>query len=136
MSETMEYLSDEELLALIETSEADGLLQAPRDLKENVLAKAARNAPRRKLSPEEQRRQFMGYCLRVAVGVAASLVLLLSSGPVSEAVGQTTAASGEAGISQRLDEFNQAIQNGYQAFVEQIPDLFDIHFNLGGNPHE
>lgn len=65
------YLSDEELMHLIDLSEADGLLPAPKQLKSAILTAAAR-APR-PLTRAEKRKQFLAYCARVGVACAACL---------------------------------------------------------------
>ena len=54
------YLSDEELMHLIDLSETDGLLPAPKQLKSAILTAAAR-APR-PLTRAENRKQFLAYC--------------------------------------------------------------------------
>ena len=59
------YLSDEELMHLIDLSETDGLLPAPKQLKSAILTAAAR-APR-PLTRAEKRKQFLAYCARVGV---------------------------------------------------------------------
>lgn len=52
---TKEYLSDEELLRLIDRVESDGLLAAPRDLKENVLDLICRSeGAQQRENPEER----------------------------------------------------------------------------------
>ena len=65
------YLSDEELMHLIDLSETDGLLPAPKQLKSAILTAAAR-APR-PLTRAEKRKQFLAYCARVGVACAACL---------------------------------------------------------------
>ena len=101
MSNKFDYLSDEELLRLIDCAEGDGLLSAPHDLKENTLDLICHSEGAQRLknpeegsfaslwmtgegqadsgtgSPAEQKRknakkQFYRYCARVALGCAAS----------------------------------------------------------------
>lgn len=55
MSNEFEYLSDEELLRLIDCAEGDGLLSAPHDLKENTLNLICHSEGAQRLKNPEER---------------------------------------------------------------------------------
>ena len=108
MSNEFEYLSDEELLRLIDYAEDDGLLSAPHDLKENVLTEIPRLEVRQ-ANRKNAKTQFYRYCARVALGCAASLAILVSSGPVSQLV--KDAPKPETSISQQVNQLSFNLSN-------------------------
>lgn len=73
------YLTDEELDALIREVEASEMTMAPPDLLDDILQKMDVSEcamPPRILHREKRRNEFLRYCLQVASGVAAAVVLL------------------------------------------------------------
>ena len=73
------YLTDEELNALIREVETSEMTMAPPDLLDDILQKidlAELAKPPRILRIEKRRNEFRRYCLQVASGVAAAVVLL------------------------------------------------------------
>ena len=75
----MEYLTEEELNALIREVEMTEMTSAPPDLLDDILQKidlAELAKPPRILRIEKRRKEFRRYCLQVASGVAAAVVLL------------------------------------------------------------
>lgn len=115
----IEYLSDDALLALIERSEADGLLKAPAQLKAETLAAAKAELTR---APAlDPKRQFRSYCLRVGLSVAAALLLLLGAGPVGRMAEQAGPALSITmpdlpSISGWGDGFSRGIEKADQSF--------------------
>lgn len=85
-----EYLSDEELLKLIDEVEENAMLRAPAYLKQRILTEiqemeSAEQMPARQSIPKYQkniRRQLLVYELKVA-GLVAAAILLLFLFPVS-----------------------------------------------------
>lgn len=74
-----EYLTDEELNALIREVETSEMTMAPPDLLDDILQKidlAELAKPPKILRIEKRRNEFRRYCLQVASGVAAAVVLL------------------------------------------------------------
>ena len=154
---TKEYLSDEELLRLIDRAESDGLLAAPRDLKENALnlichsegAQQRKNPEERSFaslrmtgerqadngtgSSTEQKRknaknQFRRYCIRVGLGCAACLAVLFSTGPIGQKV--QSAAESISGISRQASQFSSQISDA----VDQVSGVLTDEF-FGGMNH-
>lgn len=128
-NEKMEYISDEALFALIETTEDQGLLTAPRELKGAILAEAE-HLPQIRSKPSRQK-QFTAYCFRVGLATAASLVLLFGSGQMTNNIPKLP--SQEPTISQRFNQFTDDLEQGFLTISRQISQ-FD--FNFGGNDHE
>lgn len=126
----MEYLSDEELLALMDVSESDGLLPAPRELKRNVLAQAQRETAEAR--QKQKQRQFRIYCLRVAAGMAAAVVLTFSSGPALEHMTENLRSVNTA---QQVYQFNDNLQRAYHNALERLGNI-EFNWNFGGNDHE
>lgn len=118
----MEYLSDRELQALMELSESEGLLTAPKDTKANVLAQ---------LQPKKAapKKQFYAYCLRVGLAMAACLAILLLPAPTEKSVSDTPTIS----LSHHLNQFTDALEQGLSDINERGND-FD--FNFGGTRDE
>lgn len=92
---TEEYLTDEELEALIAEVEQDGLVSAPEELETNILAAVAaceqpvlRKAHRQETldeqpheidrPPRDKRRELLRYSMRVVLAAAASLAILMT----------------------------------------------------------
>ena len=76
-TELNEYLSDEELLSLIEDTEKNMTAVAPPDLAQNVIdrietAEAAREKDRRAKVIE-----YRQFCLKVGFGVAAAIAIII-----------------------------------------------------------
>ena len=67
MSYENEYLSDEELNALIREIERNDLVMAPPDIMEKVLTQT-----------KNKKRDFTMYCFRVAASAAAAIVMLFT----------------------------------------------------------
>lgn len=156
MSNEFEYLSDEELLRLIDCAEGDGLLSAPHDLKENTLNLICHSEGAQRLkNPEEgsfaslrmtgerqadsgtgspaelkkknAKKQFYRYCARVALGCAASLAILVSSGPVSQLV--KNAPRPETSISQQVNDFSFSLSSALDRVSNAI-----ANYQFGGKP--
>ena len=75
----MEYLTEEELNALIREVEMTEMTSAPPDLLDDILQKidlAELAKPPRILRIEKRRKEFRRFCIRVASSVAAAIVLL------------------------------------------------------------
>ena len=148
MSNELDYLSDEELLRLIDCAEGDGLLSAPHDLKENTLDLICHSEGAQRLkNPEEgsfaslrmteqkkknAKKQFYRYCARVALGCAASLAILVSSGPVSQLV--KDAPRPETSISQQVNDFSFSLSSA----LDQVSNaIANYQFgNSEGNRNE
>ena len=126
--EPMEYLTDEELLALIETTEAGELLTAPRDLKASILSEAAKQTPAHKPS---RRKQFYFYCLRVGLATAACVAILLV--PVPGKKQETPAPTPSFSLSQHFNQFTDTLEQG---FADINRHFSDFDFNFGGNRNE
>jgi hypothetical protein len=143
MSNKFDYLSDEELLRLIDCAEGDGLLSAPHDLKENTLNLICHSEGAQRLkNPEEgsfaslrmteqkkknAKKQFYRYCARVALGCAASLAILVSSGPVSQLV--KNAPRPETSISQQVNDFSFSLSSALDRVSNAI-----ANYQFGGKP--
>lgn len=112
-----EYLSDRELLALIRTTEEGGLLHAPRNLKQDILAKRKPN----------RKKQFYGYCLRVGLATAASLALLFIPTPAQEKAPDTLS------LTRQLYQVTNHLEEHFSALNQYFAE-FD--FNFGGNYDE
>ena len=116
-----EYLSDRELLALIRTTEAGELLHAPRDMKQNILAKQKPN----------RKKQFYSYCLRVGLATAASLAILFIPTPVKE--NNPDAPS----LTQQLYQVTDHLEERFVAFHYSLADFdFDFNLHFGGTRNE
>lgn len=126
----MEYLSDDELLALMEVSESDGLLAAPRELKQEVLAQAQRETAAAR--EKRKQRQFYAYCLRVAAGMAAAVVLTFSSGPAVEYMTENLRL---ANTAQHMSQFNDDLQQSWHNVMDRLGSI-EFNWNFGGNDHE
>lgn len=122
-------LTDEELFALIETAEEQGLISAPRELKSVILAEADQKL-QIKPAPSRQK-QFTAYCFRVGLATAASLVILFSSGPMPSSTSRQPEQ--EITISQRFNQFTEQVEQG---FLNISQKLSQFDFNFGGNHHE
>lgn len=126
MSKSLDYLSDEELLRLIDCAEGDGLLSAPHDLKENVLTEIPRLEVRQ-TNRKNAKKQFYRYCARVALGCAASLAILVSSGPVSKLV--KDAPRPETSISQQVNDLSFSLSSA----LDQVSNAI-ANYQFGGKP--
>ena len=123
------YLSDEELMHLIDLSEADGLLPAPKQLKSAILTAAAR-APR-PLTRVEKRIQFLAYCARVGVACAACLTMLFTVRPGELRFQKTDAPAEPSGA--KLSAFSEQVDEHVQDINQALSDFF---YNFGGTSHE
>ena len=75
----MEYLTEEELNALIREVEMTEMTSAPPDLLDDILQKidlAELAKPPRILRIEKRRKEFRRFCIQVASSVAAAIVLI------------------------------------------------------------
>ena len=129
MNMQFDYLSDQALEELIACSEEQGLLSAPRTMKAEILAQAQTAQP-----PEQkpsQQKQFIAYCLRVAMATAACLVMLFAGG---KSVGQFS-QSALSSTAQRFSAFTDQLEEGYQDINQKLSQFF-INFDFGGNRHE
>lgn len=122
---TNEYLSDEELLRLIDCAEDDGLLTAPHDLKENVLHEIPRLEVRQK-NRKNAKKQFHRYCVRVGVSCAASLAILVSSGKLGSLI--QNAPKPKISISQQVNDFSFSLSSA----LDNISNII-ANAQFGGN---
>ena len=127
---TKEYLSDEELMHLIDLSETDGLLPAPKQLKSFILTAAAR-APR-PLTRAEKRKQFLAYCARVGVACAACLTMLFTVRPGEIQPRQKADAPAEPSGT-KLSSFSEQVDEHVQDINQALSNFF---YNFGGTSHE
>ena len=127
---TNEYLSDEELLNLISLSESEGLLSAPKQLKDSILTAA--RAPR-PLTRAEKRKQFAAYCARVGVACAACLTVLFSVKPGAIQPGQKQDAPPTDTLGTKLSYFSEQVDDHIQTINQTLTDFF---YNFGGTSHE
>ena len=124
-----DYLTDAELLALIETTESGPLLTPPRNMKQNILSQAAK--PVDKMPSRQQ--QFVSYCLRVGLATAACLAVLLIPSPAKDSIQESTAPS--LTISQHLNQFTDRLEQGFSIANRSFAD-FDFNFDFGGTRDE
>ena len=73
MTFNKDYLSDEELSALIAETESEGLVQAPKGLHAEVMKRIDGNPSR---SQKEMRADFYKFTYKVVLSVAAALLLM------------------------------------------------------------
>ena len=73
MTFNKDYLSDEELSALIAETESEGLVQAPKGLHAEVMKRIDGNPSR---SQKEMRADFYRFTYKVVLSVAAALLLM------------------------------------------------------------
>lgn len=129
-----EYLSDEALLSLIECSEEQGLLTAPRDLKQAILTEAARQSVSRPSA--SRKKQFADYCLRVGLATAATLVLVFAGGGTVRHTNQLQQdAALSVANSQQFVQFTDRLEQDYQSLNQKLSQ-FIFDFDFGGNRHE
>ena len=128
-----EYLSDEALLALMELSEEQGLLSAPRDLKPAILEEATRQSLSR--PRPSRKRQFAEYCVRVGLATAASLVLVFAGGRTVNHLSQPAQNAPSLSASQHFSQFTDHLEEGYQSINQKLSQ-FILNFDFGGNRHE
>ena len=69
-----DYLSDEELSALIAETESEGLVQAPKGLHAEVISRIDRDPAR---SQKERKADFYKFTYKVVLSVAAALLLMV-----------------------------------------------------------
>ena len=67
------YLSDEEIMNLINDVEREGLMAAPEDVTKNVLS--AIGSERKSAKPQKQ--IYYNYCLKVGLSIAASIAIMV-----------------------------------------------------------
>lgn len=127
------YLSDEALLSLMEFSEEQGLLSAPRDLKPAILEEAARQSVSR--SRPSRKRQFADYCVRVGLATAASLVLVFAGGRSVNHLSQPAQNAPSLSTAQQFNQFTDKLEEGYQSINQKLSQ-FVLNFDFGGNRHE
>lgn len=142
MNMEFDYLSDQALEELIACSEEQGLLSAPRTLKGEILAQAEAQAQtlaeqaRGRMGKTSRQRQFVDYCLRVALATAACLVLLFAGGStlgnLSQSAQQNPALTSTA---QRFGAFTDQVEEGYRDLNQKLSQLF-TNFDFGGNRNE
>lgn len=81
MNMEKEYLSDEELYALIDEVEQNDMVMAPPDIKDEIMAEIEQNEKEKQKAPvpiadkRNSQREFARYCLRVLTSVAAAIVM-------------------------------------------------------------
>lgn len=82
-NDTFQYMSDDELLKMIEDVESEGLVQAPANIKSEVLKKI--DTENLKNHQKKKTVEFYRYSARVVFAIAAALLLLvISPGFISE----------------------------------------------------
>ena len=74
MTFNKDYLSDEELSALIAETESEGLVQAPKGLHAEVMKKIDRDPA---ASQKERKADFYKFTYKVVLSVAAALLLMV-----------------------------------------------------------
>lgn len=135
------YLSDEELLWLMDAAEAE-LQPAPPDLADSILAALEERAEReipsgaaqgkaaipfRELKPPRSKRaEFAAFCAEVAftAAAAAAIVISLSLRP-------TPTPSREEVLQRKRDSFSAMIGQSYI-----VSDYITNRFTFGGNTNE
>lgn len=126
------YLTDEELLALIETTQRGELLHAPKDLKVSILTQAEKAAGSKQ---PNRKKQFYSYCFRVGLATAACLAILFLPTPAKESSGEVSAPT--ISLSQHLNQFTDRLEQGFSDFNSAFADFdFNFDFNFGGNRNE
>ncbi|MCR5374705.1 MAG: hypothetical protein K6E39_04965 [Lachnospiraceae bacterium] len=77
----LDYLTDEELSKMIEDIEANDLVTAPPDLKDNILLRLTREHGEEPDIPKKMKDRrtlsFTAYSIRVAIAVAAAIAILI-----------------------------------------------------------
>lgn len=128
MKENWEYLSDTELELLIAEVEQNELVTAPPDLKQNIMDRISAETQiveflaDRPVSGQNLQKEFYRYCFRVAVSVAAAVVLVFALPDVQRA--------GTGGESEKKMEVMEQLsgrpeQTGIFADILNGSELFD-----------
>ena len=130
-----EYLSDEALHSLIACSEEQGLLSAPRELKQSILTEAARQSVSQPKA--SRKKQFADYCLRVGLATAATLVLVFAGGGAAQHTGQLPQQDAALSVanSQQFVQFTDRLEQDYQSLNQKLSQ-FIFNLDFGGNRHE
>ena len=124
----LEYLSEDELRALMEQVESQEMLRAPARLKEDVMAQIRRGREK------SGKRQILLYRAKVLAAMAAALtflVLLPDDGaekPGQESVMQQTAIEHQKDAQDQWERYRRARESGgikeiFQNFNERITEL-------------
>lgn len=105
--ETLEYLSDEELEALIRETEESPGIKAPEYLEENIIHKIAQQQKRvvQKEKMSAQRRLFL-YSMKVMAAAAAAIAFLI----VVPAVEQQSRPDMETYVAEAKEQANKDLQ--------------------------
>ena len=105
--ETLEYLSDEELEALIRETEESPGIKAPEYLEENIIHKIAQQQKRvvQKEKMSAQRRLFL-YSMKVMAAAAAAIAFLI----VVPAVEQQSRPDMETYVAEAKEQVNKDLQ--------------------------
>lgn len=121
------YITDEELRALIEVSEMDGLLSAPKQLKSDILAAAY---PVRTPQQDSKRKQFISYCIRTGFACAACLTILFSFSPETLSLSPSDKPDQ---ANQALSQLTENVNNHYQTINNLLSNFVN---NFGGSTYE
>lgn len=78
-TENISYLSDEELLDLIEDTEKNMTIAAPPDLAGNLLEKIEAYENRREKERQQKVVEYRRFCIRVSAAVAAAIAIICIS---------------------------------------------------------
>ena len=106
------YLSDEELDALVMEIEADGLIPAPPDMEEAVLAKiAAGSAARRPRPKRSPAAELWRYSLQVSAAVAAAILLMFTAPSWDAMRPETAPGRGEGRLLETLFQAHETEQS-------------------------
>lgn len=127
MRANWEYLSDEELKLLIAEVERNELVTAPPDLKQDIMnmisaeTQVVNISADRLISGHNMQKEFYRYCFRVAVSVAAAVVLVFAL-PDAQRTGIGKKAQERTEIMGQLSE--RAEQTGIFADILNGSELF------------
>ncbi|MBE5846047.1 MAG: hypothetical protein E7302_18170 [Butyrivibrio sp.] len=107
MREEYEYLSDEELQALIDECEDGNMVSAPLGFSDNVLQMIAETENKKTISFEQKVKEYRRFRFQVSIAVAAAILFLVVSPFISAegiGTGASSATIGELGKSKVLTE--------------------------------
>lgn len=118
----MDYMTDEELLALMEQVEQHELVSAPPGLAERVLQKIEQTDTGGKSGEQSgQRKHFRLYCCKVVVAMAASIVLLFALPSLSKQLWVEEVPSKETLLSEiPLKTKQEAMSESGKSLFEKI----------------
>lgn len=118
------YLSDEELKRLIEDVEDNKMLQAPADLKQQVLETL--DADKARIRTKKQRKKLVIFEMKIASGLAAAMLMLflLPITAQGEQAGET-AGKEPTVIEVKTQEFFHVCRQISDRMVEGISEASD-----------